>query len=120
MKMPAPDPSDRARKWHRRLRLNSRWLAQWWHDYHWWLILIVFVLAFFLGFIGFTNEYRDRNFQAISDKDPATKPAELSALALVYLALQLFTLESGSKFETTIVSPPLEIARLLAPLVTLV
>jgi hypothetical protein len=75
-----------------------------WRHYQWVFIGLLAVTALILGFIGF-----DRGFDRLGA--PHTFGDKL------YLALQLFVLESGRKVS----SPPvaLEIARLLAPLTAL-
>jgi hypothetical protein len=71
-----------------------------WEDLQWPLVAVLALVALALGMDGFR-----RHFDAVGDP---RSPADL-----LYLALQLFTLESGS------VSPPvngeLDVARLLAP-----
>jgi len=71
-----------------------------WHTYRWFVIGGVWIVALGLGYVGFA-----RYFAALGE---ARSPSDL-----LYLTLQLFTLESGS------VSGPkgweLELARLLAP-----
>lgn len=81
-------------------RLWEHYISRYWHEYHWTIIGVLALAAFVLGVIGF-----HRYFSALG------KP--VSIWDLVYLTLQLFTLESGS--VTGALSWQLQIARLLAP-----
>ena len=83
-------------------RLRSVWrkhLRPIWEDYHWPLIWAMGVAAVVLGWIGFGAYYRDTR----------------SALDILYLALQLFVMESGS--VPGHLPWQLETARWLAPTV---
>ena len=88
-----------------RRRPKTLWwerVKRWWQGQHWFVIGALWVVALGLGYIGFARH-------AAASGQPR------SATDLLYLTLQLFTLESGS------VSGPkgweLELARLLAPAV---
>jgi hypothetical protein len=75
-------------------------ILRWWHDYQWPVIGSIWLIALALGYIGFT-----KYFTALGEKR--------SPWDNLYLALQLFILESGS--VSVPVSWELEVARLLAP-----
>lgn len=85
-------------------RPSPRNLRSLWADYHWYVLLVLFLLALALGIVGFR-----RHFDATGE--------QRSFADLVYLALRLFPLESGD------VAPPvpweLNVARFLAPAVAL-
>ena len=92
-----------ARKWRDCLRMFwQERMRERWHDYRWFAIGGLWVVALGLGYVGFA-----RYFAALGETR--------SPWDLFYLSLQLFTLESGS------VSGPkgweLELARLVAPAV---
>lgn len=78
-------------------------LRQIWREYQWQLSLILLAFSLILGYIGFSKYTR-----AIGE--------QLSPTDLLYLTLQLATLESGAVSGP--VSWELEIARLLVPLTT--
>jgi hypothetical protein len=94
--------------WHGgRVRLEGLWqraLKPWWRDYQWILLALAWVVAIYLGYVGFARYTSTRG-----------RPA--SWLDLLYFTLQLASLESGA------VSPPiplaLQIARWLLPALTL-
>ena len=91
------------RRWRHRLRMFwQERMRERWHDYRWFAIGGLWVVALSLGYVGFA-----RYFAALGETR--------SPWDLFYLSLQLFVLESGS------VSGPkgweLELARLLAPAV---
>lgn len=77
-------------------------LVQWWGQYEWTAISFMAVLALVLGHVGFTAYFR-----ALGEAR--------SALDVLYLSLQLFTLESGGVHGSVPVQ--LEVARLLSPAV---
>ena len=83
-----------------------RFGLSWWRAVRWPLLGFATLLTFAFGVVGFRDYFDGRNV----DKSP---------LDLVYLSLQLFTLESGSVPEA---NPPwqLEVARLAAPTVSAV
>ena len=86
-------------------RLTAFWrgrVQEQWRDYRWFVIGGLWVVALGLGYVGFARH-------------AAAAGQSRSATDLLYLALQLFTLESGS-----VAGPKgweLELARLLAPAV---
>lgn len=80
-----------------------RQLAGFWRHYEWEINALLFLIPMVLGYIGF------RQFWVDQGKD-------YPALALLYESLQLFVLESGDASGP--VNPTLEIARWLAPAVT--
>ncbi|HUT95509.1 MAG TPA: NAD-binding protein [Thermoguttaceae bacterium] len=85
-------------------RVEMLWRARvrrWWHDFQWTVILIVALVAVALGCWGFAQ----------LPVEPG-KPAR-TWLGILYLTLQLFTLESGAVQGH--VSLPLQAARWLAP-----
>jgi hypothetical protein len=79
-------------------------LRRLWGDFEWPLIGVLFVAALVLGLIGF-----HRYFTAVE--------VPRSHWDLLYLALQLFSLESGS-LASGAIPWELQVARLLAPAVT--
>ncbi len=79
-----------------------RWLREHWQDYRWFVIGGLWLVALLLGYVGFA-----RHFAALGERR--------SPFTLLYLTVQLFTLESGAVSES--VSWPLELARWLAPAV---
>jgi hypothetical protein len=86
------------------IRRTGARLRRWWSSARWPLLALLTIVALVLGHLGFRE-----HLLAIGEPAPFSR--------VLYLALQLFTLESGS-------APPptpwtLEIARLLAPAVTL-
>jgi len=88
-------------------RLAGLWrrdLQPWWRDYQWVLLALAWLVALYLGYVGFSRYTSARG-------EPA------SWLDLLYITLQLASLESGA------VSPPiplqLQIARWLLPALTL-
>jgi hypothetical protein len=90
-------------------RLSDRWTRRWrtearlfWRRSEWGVLGSLWVLALALGMLGFNP--RDANGEPRSAWD------------LLYLSLQLFTLESGA-VDSPNVSAPLQIARFLAPVV---
>jgi voltage-gated potassium channel Kch len=75
-----------------------------WDDYHWYALVLLFLVALALGIDGFR-----RHFDASGE--------ERSPTDLLYLTLQLFTLKSG---DTATPTPwQLDVARFLAPAVAL-
>ena len=78
----------------------AHFALSWWRPMRWPLLAVATLVTFVLGFLGFRDYFDGQN-------------VDKSTLDLVYLSLQLFTLESGSVPET---SPPwpLELARLAA------
>lgn len=90
-------------KFHQKIRIfGLKRLRPWWRDHHWPIVAAIALIALILGYIGFR-----KHFEAIS------KPR--SFWDLVYLTLQLFTLESGALAVP--LNWELEIARFLAPAV---
>ena len=90
---------------------HKRWLQHVWAfvlDHRWNALLLVGLLAFVLGVTGF-DHYIAAEFPG----------RERKLLDLVYLSLQLFFFESGAVFGEN-VHLDLQIARFLAPAVTLV
>ena len=84
-----------------RLRSSNGSLASAWRAARWPLLAALAVASFVLGFVGFRSYFDGAGF----DK---------STLDVVYVTLQLYTLESGSVPETG--APwELEVARLAAP-----
>ena len=83
-------------------RLGWRRVHRWWRLHHWSVIGALWVAAFILGYAGFSDYLSSRGGQH-SPRDT------------LYLALQLFTLESGSMPAP--LGWKLEVARLLAPAV---
>ncbi|MCU7811089.1 MAG: NAD-binding protein, partial [Candidatus Thiodiazotropha sp. (ex Notomyrtea botanica)] len=75
-------------------------LSYWWSEYQWTIIGLLALTAFTLGLLGF--------FQYFSAKSEVRTSQDI-----LYLTLQLFTLDSGA--VTGPVPWSLEIARLLAP-----
>jgi len=87
-------------------RVQMLWRARvrrWWHDYQWTVILAVALLAVALGCCGFAR-------LPVEPGEPAR-----TWLGVLYLTLQLFTLESGAVQGA--VNLPLQVARWLAPAV---
>ncbi|MFO7696079.1 MAG: NAD-binding protein [Anaerolineae bacterium] len=84
--------------------LWRRHLAPWWHDVQWVLLAVAWAVGLVLGYVGFARYYGARG-------EP------VSGLDLLYVTLQLTSLESGA------VSPPLpaqlQVARWLLPALTL-
>jgi len=85
----------------RDLSVNRQSFWKFLRKHQWKLILVLFIICFILGYIGFDKYTRSLN-------------GDYSVTDLVYLTLQLATMESGS------VSPPvsweLEVARFVTPL----
>ncbi|MDH3300013.1 MAG: NAD-binding protein [Acidimicrobiia bacterium] len=83
-----------------------RFGLSWWQAVKWPLLGLATLVTFAFGVVGFREYFDGRN-------------VDKSMLDLVYLSLQLFTLESGSVPEA---NPPwqLEVARLAAPTVSAV
>lgn len=82
---------------------KSSWkhsLQNFWQDYGWFIILVVWLIALALGYIGFV-------------KHAAANNINRSALSTLYLTLQLIPTESGA--VDGVVSWELEIARFLIP-----
>src|SRR5688572_13315999 len=77
-----------------------------WLDHRWTALAVLWGVAFVLGVVGFGRYHASR-----------AEPRGL--MDLVYLSLQLFVLESGAVFGPA-VGLDLQIARILAPAVTLV
>ncbi|MFW6135462.1 MAG: NAD-binding protein [Chloroflexota bacterium] len=95
--------SSKPRSQQRDLRHRMRrWPQEHWQDTRWFVIGSLWLLALLLGYVGFA-----RHFAALGERR--------SPFNLLYLTVQLFTLESGA------VSAPvdwrLEVARWLAPAV---
>ncbi len=88
----------------RRDRRIGQTLRRLWGDFEWPVIAVLFVVALALGFVGFYRYF-------------AVVGVPKSRWDLLYLALQLFSLESGSLASGTI-PWELQVARLLAPAVT--
>lgn len=84
------------RRWRRRLQER-------WQDYRWFVVGGLWVIALVLGYVGFAF-----HFAALGESQ---SPADL-----LYLTLQLFTIESGAVSDP--IGWPLEVARWLAPTVT--
>ncbi len=82
---------------------HTRQMFQYWRDYQWQIVLTLLPLSLVLGYIGFYKF------------NQATEGGR-SLTDLLYLTLQLTTLESGAVSGP--VSWELEIARLLVPLMT--
>jgi hypothetical protein len=78
-------------------------LRQWWRSSQWLVAGLFVLVALVLGFIGFSNYF-------------AALGKSRSAWDVFYLTLQLFVLESGS--ITGPMGWQLEVARLLAPLIS--
>lgn len=75
-----------------------------WEDYHWYVLVLLFLVALGLGMDGFR-----RHFDASGE--------DRSPTDILYLTLQLFTLKSG---DTATPTPwQLDVARFLAPAVAL-
>lgn len=72
-----------------------------WHDYQWFVIAVLALVAIGLGLYGFTKH-----------------KGSYSSWDIFYLTLQLFTLESGSHVLPVKAGWELNVARLLAPAVT--
>ena len=81
------------------------WLAQAWRENRWTVLLLLSLVALALGYLGFQENARATGQQR-------------SAGDLMYLAVQLFTMNSGAVDQP--VGWKLEVARVLAPLVTAV
>ncbi|MFO7742603.1 MAG: NAD-binding protein [Anaerolineae bacterium] len=79
------------------------WLREQWPDYRWPVTGGLWMVALILGYVGFA-----RHFAVLGESR--------SPLDLLYLALQLFIIESGAVSDP--VGWPLEVARWLAPAVT--
>src|ERR671925_1627021 len=75
-----------------------------WEDYHWYVLLLLFLVAFGLGIDGFR-----RHFEASGE--------ERSPTDLLYVTLELFTLRGGDVATPT--PWQLDVARFLAPAVAL-
>lgn len=90
----------------RRNRLRVLWrrrVQRWWQDYQWSLVGGVWLVALYLGYIGFAKH--------------ATAMRESSSpLDLLYLTLQLISMSSGAVSGP--ISWELEVARLLIPALT--
>src|SRR5688572_10532295 len=81
------------------------WLAQAWRENRWTVLLLMSLVALGLGYLGFQENGRATGQQrSVGD--------------LIYLAVQLFTMNSGAVDQP--VGWKLEVARALAPLVTAV
>lgn len=81
------------------------WLAQAWRENRWTVLLLMSLMALGLGYVGFQENARATGQQrSVGD--------------LIYLAVQLFTMNSGAVDQP--VGWKLEVARALAPLVTAV
>ena len=90
-------------KWSHRLRTFWRGrVRERWRDYRWFVIGALWLVALLLGYIGFARH-------------AAAAGQPRSATDLLYLTLQLFTLESGAVSGHK--GWELELARLLAPAV---
>lgn len=85
------------------LQFQKRKLVQCLNMYRWQIILVLYLICFILGFIGF------HKFSQTLDHQPTFSD-------LVYLTLQLSTLESG--IVSGQIGWELEIARFLTPLIT--
>ncbi|MEA3376487.1 MAG: hypothetical protein U9R72_09885 [Chloroflexota bacterium] len=89
--------SSKARGQQRHLRHRwRRWLRDHWRDTRWFVIGGLWLLALVLGYLGFA-----RHFAALGERR--------SPFNLLYLTVQLFTLESGA--VSAPVDWPLEVAR---------
>ncbi len=88
----------------RRIGRVLRKVQRLWSDIEWSLVGVFFVTALVLGFIGF--------FKYFAVVGESKTPWDL-----LYLALQLFSLESGS-LASGVIPWELQVARLLAPAVT--
>jgi len=96
--------TDRSQKKARRSGRLGKTLRRLWGDLEWPLVGVLFVVALVLGFIGFLKYF-------------AAAGVLKSRWDLLYLALQLFNLESGS-LASGAIPWELQLARLLAPAVT--
>ena len=79
---------------------SQKYLHHWWIEYQWSVISLLVVVAFALGFLGFCQYF-------------AASGEARTGWDILYLTLQLFTLDSGVLPGS--VPWSLEIARLLAP-----
>jgi hypothetical protein len=91
----------------KRVRTNGfrPWLAQAWRENRWTVLLLFSAVALWLGYLGFQEHAR-----------AAGEPRSVGDL--IYLAVQLFTMNSGAVDQP--VGWKLEVARVLAPLATAV
>jgi len=79
-------------------------LQRWWRQHRWSVVIVGWLVAILLGFVGFLIEQKNQE-------------GSWSVLGILYLTFQLFTLESGSYFGVGAMNPALEVARWMAPLV---
>ncbi len=88
------------------IRRVGRGTVSFYWRYEWWLVAIVYIVALYLGFVGFREALRGSN-ELHSSLDP------------FYRALQLMGLQGGALLPTGSPVPwQLQVARFLVPLVT--